>query len=156
MTKIKALIIIAGVAGLILLSIGIGIGSLITTKGLLEVKIDNRAIGINFKDDNISLSPSKVWINNVAAGSKIEQYIYIRNNGENNMKLTTFANVKWVSFDNNEIEVIANSTTKVCIFIDIPPDFNSKDKPIEFLAGVRKANPDISVVTCAKYFIGIK
>ena len=152
----RKLLIIAGIAGLFLLIIGIGIGSLVTTRGLLEIRIDNSPIGIDFRGNNISLSPSKVWISNIAAGSKIEQYIYVENKGKEDVELTTFASVKWVSFDNNKIEVTANSTTKVCVFIDIPPDFNTKDKSFEFLAGVKKDSPSVNVITCARYFLDIK
>ena len=148
--------IVIGVAGLFLLLAGIGIGSLVTTRGLLEIRIDNSPIGIDFRGNNISLSPSKVWISNIAAGAKIEQYIYVKNNGKENVELTTFASVKWVSFDNNKIEVVANCTTKVCVLIDIPPDFNTKDKPFEFLAGVKKTSPDVNIITCTKYYLNVQ
>jgi len=148
--------IIVGLAGLLLLLAGIGIGSLVTTRGLLEIRIDNSPIGIDFRGNNISLSPSKVWISNIAAGSKIEQYIYVENKGKEDVELTTFASVKWVSFDNNKIEVTTNSTTKVCVFIDIPPDFNTKDKSFEFLAGVKKTSPDVNIITCAKYYLNVQ
>lgn len=144
------------VAGLALLLVGIGIGSFMATRGLLEIRIDNNSIGIDFRGNNISLSPSKVWISNVAVGSRIEQYIYIRNNGKEDVELDTFTDIKWVSFDNDKIEVVAGSTAKVCIFIDIPPGFNSKDKSVEFLVGVKKTSPDVSIVTCAKYFLDIR
>jgi hypothetical protein len=150
---------IVGIVGLLLLSLGVGTGSLLATKALMEIRIDSRAVGASFQSSNISLSPCKVRLENVPAGSQVEQYIYISNKGDKDIELSVFKSseqavaLQWVSFESDRITVRANSKAVLHIYIDVP--WNCKGQTMEFLAGVKGEGSFVTAAVCSKFFLKV-
>jgi hypothetical protein len=165
--KTKIRVVIAGVVGLILIFVGIFVGSFLTSKDLMEVKLYNGALGVDFMGNNILLLPSKIWLEDVPLGSSTEQCIYVINNSGRDMELSlntiSFSdtggyepiNPQWVSLDNGVINIAARSRAKVFVRVDMPQKINGK--AFEFMVGVKDASPSVvNVQTCAKFFVDVQ
>ena len=144
-----------GLVGLIILEAGIFVGSFLGTKELIEVRTNSPEISVSFKGNDIAISPSKIWLDNVTAGSSVEQCIYVANKGGKDVELVPFASPEqWVSFENDRINIAAGSRVRLCVRIDVPE--NTSGQTFEILVGVKPVDGNVNVATCAKLFLSVQ
>ncbi|MDD5387647.1 MAG: hypothetical protein PHQ22_10680 [Sulfuricurvum sp.] len=143
------------IVSLFLLVVGVFLGSFLTVKGLLTVKTDSGAVRVNYNGSMISLSPSKIYLDNIPLGYTTEQCIYIANNSSKDIELPLnifcqsdnneyqAINSQWVRLDNNIVSIAAKSRIKVPVYIDMPQRVNSK--AFEFMISPNNIEQSIKV-----------